>query len=136
MIKETTSSDKYFGNDHCCIFYANGKQIGQFWYSDERNPRKKTLYIFNVIIEEQYRNKGFGKEMMKESVSYLKNQYPNIKKLYLNSWIENLPAIKSYLYAGYKISSFYPTRFWGKEYSYEKTHPVQMICNFNKGEII
>jgi len=107
MIKDRATIYGYSDHDdRACAFYVKGKQVGSFYYTEHHAPNdkdNKNLYIYSVRIRPEHRGKGFGKKMMKESIYYLKNRYPDIKKIYLETDINNVRAMKSYLYAGYKI---------------------------------
>ena len=55
-------------------------------------------YIHSLEIEEEYRNRGYARMMLKE----IMNMYPG-QRLWLRAWAANTPAIKAYTAAGFTI---------------------------------
>lgn len=90
-------------------FFVKGKEVGYLCcdfgretYSGEVNE-PTTIYIHGVNIDPKYQGKKYGKKMMNEIIHYLKATYPEYTKYALDTWIENIPAYKSYLNAGFKV---------------------------------
>lgn len=55
-------------------------------------------YIHSLEIEEEYRNRGYARMMLKE----IMNMYPG-QRLWLRAWAANTPAIKAYTAVGFTI---------------------------------
>ena len=85
-------------------------------------------YIHSLEIEEEYRNRGYARMMLKE----IMNMYPG-QRLWLRAWAANTPAIKAYTAAGFTIFERGPYNQFNtaEVVSMEVTAPVKQIA-FNK----
>ena len=76
-------------------FYYNDIPIGRFKAEDEGD----FISIWNLSIDKEFRNKGFGKQLMSELVDYFRNL--GVSKLWLCVSSNNIPAQKIYETSGF-----------------------------------
>ena len=82
-------------------------------------------YIHSLEIEEEYRNRGYARMMLKE----IMNMYPG-QRLWLRAWATNIPAIKAYTAVGFTIFERGPYNNINPEevVSMEVTAPAKQIA--------
>jgi len=91
-------------NEECVFFVAeeNEKIIGYSrmhlfrWYEG--------AHIVTIVVDENYRRKGYGKMLMKEMEDYAKNK--GMKVLTLDTVPDNSEALIFYIKNGYKICGY------------------------------
>jgi RimJ/RimL family protein N-acetyltransferase len=83
--------------------YDDDEAIGMIWLRAELNRPVKNGFIFDVHIEEKFRGKGYGKEIM--SLIEEKARELGIKKIGLHVFAYNAVARKLYEDLGYKVES-------------------------------
>ena len=95
-----------FDNYKCFGFYENEKLIGlsSGWitvklYSD------KQLEMDNVIMDESFQSKGYGKVFISEIETWAKEN--DCKTVELNAYVQNDKAHKFYFKQGYKVIGFH-----------------------------
>lgn len=103
--------DDYF-KDKSKIFFTitcNKKPIGMVGliHIDRKN---KHAGIFVVIGEDEFRNKGVGREAINFVVNYGFNKF-NLHKIKIAANIKNIAAIKSYLKAGFSKEAILKDEF-------------------------
>lgn len=102
MIRKKTGIEqlkKWSGSPVISIYVLTigNKKIG--WFSIKRSDNLKEGE-FGMMINEPYRNKGYGRQMMKLIEEEAKKL--GIKKMKLQVFEDNKPAIKVYKKSGYK----------------------------------
>lgn len=105
-----TRQHEYFPEHVDVQFFNSDTLCGKFSIHIE----KDCYSIWSVNIEEDYRGKGLGKQMMIECVELLKS-LPTKPSAYLTVFSDNTPAVKCYLNAGFAFTGVY-----------EKGHTVKM----------
>lgn len=87
-------------NEEVIVVLEENKIIGYAAYKIKKNVDKKSLWIDEIIINENYRNKGYGKEIIKflEEVAN-KNKCCLVE---LSCWCFNKNALEIYKYLGFK----------------------------------
>ena len=78
----------------------NGIIIGYAAISQYKNNVTNTIWIEQIIIDNKYRNKGYGKELIKEISEFAKKN--NCGRIELNCWSFNEDALKFYEKIGFK----------------------------------
>lgn len=95
MLKK--SYDK-FSSDKCLEFSINGQVLGSFEYDIDFDG---DINISNLhLYEDSHKGKGYGTQMVKELVEFLKKRYPN-HSITLTTELNNFPAIGAYLKNGF-----------------------------------
>ncbi|XXM71828.1 GNAT family N-acetyltransferase [Lysinibacillus sphaericus] len=87
-------------NHHLFSLYHGNSLFGSFWLAAMPN---RTVYIYNVEIEEKYRGKGYGKLAMKEIEN--KSKELNANKIELHVFAHNTTARKLYEKVGYEVTN-------------------------------
>ena len=93
-------------NYECAVVYDNEKLIGVtgLWFCT-RHYSGKSVELDHVIIDENYRNKGVGKEFMIWIENYVKDKgYETIE---LNTYVQNYPSHKFYYNLGFEILGYH-----------------------------
>ena len=89
------------------IFIAKDAQseeaVGYIWLSVEKNVAIPSGFIFAVFIHEQFRERGYGKLMMKAIEA--KASDLGLKRIMLHVFAQNPVAIHLYEGIGYSITS-------------------------------
>lgn len=75
------------------------EEVGGIWFTI--NPEKEKAFIYQILIEETHRGKGYGKAAMHQLHEFCKTQ--NIKKIGLSVFGWNTLAFELYKKLGYKI---------------------------------
>jgi ribosomal protein S18 acetylase RimI-like enzyme len=92
------TKDHYF-----YTLYDDNNAIGMIWMRVEFDRPMKSGFIFEVRIEEKFRGKGYGREIM--SLIEEKARELGIKKMGLHVFAYNTVARNLYESLGYEISS-------------------------------
>ena len=82
-------------------------------------------YIHSLEIEEEYRNRGYARQMLRAVMSLYAGQ-----RMYLKAWAVNTPAIKAYTAVGFTIYERGPYSKYNQEevVSMEITAPSKQIA--------
>jgi ribosomal protein S18 acetylase RimI-like enzyme len=80
------------------VFYHNGVFTGSFGVLDKAYRSQVHLEIYDVIINESYRNKGLGQQMLRELINMFGHE-----SLQLGVEVSNIPACHVYKKLGFKI---------------------------------
>ena len=97
--KGIDSDNMFFGN-----LLFDKKVIGYLWYG----IIGITAYIYDFIIDESYRNKGYGKEIFLKLQSTLKNHH--VEFIELNVFSHNTKAIDFYNRLNFKAQCLVMTK--------------------------
>ena len=106
-----------FGDSPFVATSDDGKLIGFFCYSINLETNEGMLKF--VMINPEYRGKGFGKEMLKLAISYAFS-ITNVQAVHLNVFPENIVAKKCYESVGFTerttdLNAFvYKDESWGR----------------------
>ena len=93
-------------NYECAVVYDNEKLIGVtgLWFCT-RHYSGKSVELDHVIIDENYRNKGLGKEFMIWIENYVKDK--GYEAIELNTYVQNYPSHKFYYNLGFDILGYH-----------------------------
>lgn len=93
-------------NYECAVVYDNEKLIGVtgLWYCT-RHYSGKSVELDHVIIDENYRNKGLGKEFMIWIENYVRVK--GYEAIELNAYVQNYPSHKFYYNLGFEILGYH-----------------------------
>ena len=82
-------------------------------------------YIHSLEIEEEYRNRGYARQMLRAVMGLYAGQ-----RMYLKAWAVNIPAIKAYTAVGFTIYERGPYSKYNQEevVSMEITAPSKQIA--------
>ena len=79
----------------------SGAKIGKIWFNIDR--RKKRAFLYNILIDREYRGKGYGRQTMRLLESELRRM--RISQVGLHVFAHNQVAIKLYTSQGYYMAS-------------------------------
>ena len=93
-------------NYECAVVYDNEKLIGVtgLWFCT-RHYSGKSVELDHVIIDENYRNKGLGKEFMIWIENYVQGK--GYEAIELNTYVQNYPSHKFYYNLGFEILGYH-----------------------------
>ena len=95
--------------DHYLFTLYDGEDaVGMFWLQANMDRPIKSGYIFDVYIEEKFRGKGYGRQVM--SLIEEKARELELKSLGLHVFAHNTVAKNLYMSIGYKVFSFNMTK--------------------------
>lgn len=83
---------------HYYVFYHNGVFAGSFGILDKVRRNQAHLEIYDVMINEQYRNRGLGQQMLSELLEMFGHE-----DLQLGVEQSNAPAYHIYTKLGFEI---------------------------------
>lgn len=100
-------------------YEVDGTVVGAMSVSLEDN------YIHSLEIEEEYRNLGYARQMLRAVMT----MYPG-KRMWIQAWANNIPAVKAYTAVGFTIFKRAPfSKFEPEEVvSMEITAPVRQVA--------
>jgi ribosomal protein S18 acetylase RimI-like enzyme len=82
----------------------SNKKIGIIWFKiNENSSSNQQMFLYDILINEKYRGKGFGTQTMKKLEEKAKELKCN--KISLHVFAHNNPAISLYKKMGYKITN-------------------------------
>lgn len=92
---------EYVKNDKAIIIGACNDEdlVGFIWLFKNINQGEQRLHVIQIVVKEEYRNKGIGKQLMMEAEKQAKNN--DITTLELNVIEENRAAVSLYESLGY-----------------------------------
>ncbi|MEH6537919.1 MAG: GNAT family N-acetyltransferase [Psychroserpens sp.] len=93
-------------NYECAVVYDDETLIGVsgMWFCT-RHYAGKTVEIDHVYIDDEYRNRGLGKQFLNWIYDYLKTKDCNIVEL--NTYVQNYPSHKFYYNEGFEILGYH-----------------------------
>lgn len=93
-------------NYECAVILDGNELIGVsgLWYCT-RHYAGKSVEIDHVYIEENYRNKGLGKQFLKWIYEYANAK--GCKSIELNTYVQNYPSHKFYYNEGFEILGYH-----------------------------
>lgn len=80
----------------------SGATIGHIWLSVDK--RKRRAFLYDILINEAYRGKGYGRETMQLLEGKLKSM--GVSQLGLHVFAQNQVAINLYKRQGYYMASY------------------------------
>ena len=106
LLKERTVEMASLPNYECIGLYNNGDLIGitGLWYST-RHYIGRTVEVDHVIIHEDYRGQGLGKQFLEWVSDY--TQSKGCEAVELNTYSENRKSHKFYYNEGFGIYGFH-----------------------------
>ncbi len=75
--------------------------VGTLWLADKRNEEAKDWYIYDIIVNEEFRGRGLGRLTMQAAEEYVKSQ--SGKRLELNAFGPNTVARSLYESMDYQV---------------------------------
>jgi len=99
--------DDYETKVRVVLFSTNeGEEAGRFTLEipdfRQKNPR---LSVWSLQIFEQFRGRKLCNQMMVEAVEMMRKEFPRCNSAYLTVRTNNIPAIKAYEFAGFRITN-------------------------------
>jgi ribosomal protein S18 acetylase RimI-like enzyme len=90
--------------DHYIYTLVDGEQVvGMIWLKAELGRALKSAFIFDVMVDEKFRGKGYGKQLM--ALIEAKARELDLKSIGLHVFSYNKVAKNLYENIGYKVSS-------------------------------
>ena len=90
-------------NHYLYTLYDDDEAVGVIWLRAELNRPIKTGFIFDVVVEEKFRGKGYGRQIM--LLVEEKARELGIKSIGLHVFAYNNVAKNLYESIGYEVSS-------------------------------
>jgi ribosomal protein S18 acetylase RimI-like enzyme len=89
-------------NDHQRVFHVMDEEVkvGSLWLATREKQNAGAWYVYDIMIDEEFRGKGFGRSTMRAAEEYVKSQGGTI--LELNVFGPNTVARGLYESLGYK----------------------------------
>ena len=78
----------------------DGVKVGSLWLATREKQHAGEWYVYDIMIDEEYRGQGFGRSTMRAAEDYVKSQGGTI--LELNVFGPNAAARRLYESLGYK----------------------------------
>ncbi|NNC49768.1 MAG: GNAT family N-acetyltransferase [Flaviramulus sp.] len=105
-VMESRFAEMITQNYECAVIYDNATLIGVcgLWFCT-RHYSGKSVEPDHVFIDEEYRNKGLGKQFFKWIYSYVKTK--NCEAMELNTYVNNPPSHKFYFNEGFEILGYH-----------------------------
>ena len=75
--------------------------VGTLWLADKKNEEEKDWYVYDIIVNEEFRGKGFGRLTMRAAEDFVKDQ--GGKRLGLNVFGPNTVARSLYESMDYQV---------------------------------
>jgi len=93
-------------NYECAVVYKDDHLIGVsgLWFST-RHYAGKTVEIDHVFVQEDFRNKGLGKQFLNWIYAYVKTK--GCTTVELNTYVQNYPSHKFYYNEGFEILGYH-----------------------------
>lgn len=109
----TKSVEEFKKIDSWLVIKMDNQNIGYIWI--QFYPEKNEAFGYDIFIDENFRSKGIGREVMLKCSENIKSRY-NIKKVKICVFHNNTIARRLYDSLGFKEESFDNTR---KQYTLE-----------------
>jgi len=99
-------SEMVFQNYECAVVYDENNIIGisGLWFCT-RHYSGKSVELDHVYIEDDYRNKGLGKQFLHWINDYVKQK--GVETMELNTYVQNYPSHKFYYNEGFQILGYH-----------------------------
>lgn len=109
----------YYRSEIRYDYEIDGVVVGAMSVNPEDN------YIHSLEIEEEYRNRGYARQMLRAVMDIYAGQ-----RMWLKAWAANVPAIKAYTAVGFNVFERGPYSKYNQEevVSMEITAPVRQVA--------
>lgn len=99
-------SEMILQNYECAVIYDGKKLVGVsgLWFCT-RHYAGKSVELDHVYIEEDYRNRGLGKQFLHWINDYVKQK--GVQTMELNTYVQNYPSHKFYYNEGFQILGYH-----------------------------
>lgn len=103
---EQRFSEMIHQNYECAVVFDGNKLIGVcgLWFCT-RHYSGKSVEPDHVVIDEDYRGKGLGKQFFKWIYNYVKEK--GFEAVELNTYVANAPSHKFYFNEGFRILGYH-----------------------------
>ncbi|HAF60721.1 MAG TPA: hypothetical protein DCK95_00150 [Anaerolineaceae bacterium] len=102
----------------------DGLVVGYFWLAFKEEKEKKDAFIFDIVIHEDQRGKGYGKAAMLKGEEIAKEN--GADKLWLHVIAQNHVALQLYQKLGYQIIKIYPMKDGSGDASYNMAKSLSL----------
>lgn len=82
-----------------------GLKVGLIWFAEKRQGSRPSAFIYDFLIYEEYRKKGYGKQTLAALEEKVKEL--GIETISLHAFGHNQAAISLYQKAGYEITNLH-----------------------------
>lgn len=100
----------YYGYDGYLFYDTNENAVGYYWYTINQPPPtsipkipKSSVWIFNMLVFDEFRGNGYQREMLK----HFDRTFRQYESLYADILFNNIASIKNFLKVGYKENGVY-----------------------------
>ena len=107
-IKPEEITEEYKNSSKKMEFYPmslveNGKTVGHIVIRIPEDNKDIVRFGF-IIVDNNIRGKGYGKNLINEAIKFTKTKFSNVKEITLGVFIINTSAVKCYESSGFKIT--------------------------------
>jgi len=88
---------------HFFSIFKDEQNVGMIWFAEDNSSQKTTAFIYDFVINETQRRKGFGKAALKAVEQELKTL--GINTIGLHVFAHNKAARQLYEAVGYKLTN-------------------------------
>ncbi|MBO4637081.1 MAG: GNAT family N-acetyltransferase [Clostridiales bacterium] len=92
---------------------GNRKDVGRIWYGYEDNGGVRQVFLFDLLIDEDERRKGYAAKALAEMERKAREDGCGISSLYV--WEHNAPAYDLYVKCGYEPADSGPDGIYMKK---------------------
>ncbi len=78
--------------------------IGYIWCSVNKNQEPNYAYLFEILVYQEFRGQGFGKEALRKCIKEIKDL--GIQNVWLHVFSHNQGALKLYQRLGFEITDY------------------------------
>lgn len=104
----------YEPNLYPLAIYDESQMIGFILYDFDEELNGWSMSRF--MIGSSFQNCGYGKQALKQFLSYFKEKYPDVTKLYTSAEVDNEVAISLYKKAGFQEGEVFEYEAGGERY--------------------
>jgi RimJ/RimL family protein N-acetyltransferase len=87
---------------------SNGEKVGYLWINDLRSKRRSKVFIYDLIIFEEFRGKGYGKASLNALEQFVREL--GVMSISLHVFAHNEVALALYKSLGYTITNINMTK--------------------------
>jgi len=87
---------------------SNGEKVGYLWINDLRSKRRNKVFIYDLIIFEKFRGKGYGKASLNALEQFVREL--GVMSISLHVFAHNEVALALYKSLGYTITNINMTK--------------------------
>ncbi len=97
-------SEGFNTKDHYLyVVKFNQKKVGLFWFAKKSNQNKEYAFIYDIMLDSEFRGQGLGKKLMNLIEEEIKKK--NLSSVSLHVFEHNKVAVNLYKKSGYHTTN-------------------------------